>query len=69
MHAQGTLLMAMANGLPVVSTPYHFALELLQDSRGVLVPFYDNQTALTSALTQLLGNSRLRSHMVRPCRA
>lgn len=30
MHAQGTLLMAMANGLPVVSTPYHFALELLQ---------------------------------------
>ena len=32
MHAQGTLLMAMANGLPVVSTPYHFALELLQVS-------------------------------------
>ena len=30
MHAQGTLLMAMANGLPVVSMPYHFALELLQ---------------------------------------
>ena len=135
---QGTLLMAMANGLPVVSTPYHFALELLQvsslradtaplcgsllllysrersqtsvarcqvrgaspwrvpglrwgararvgplaiegtlrrrgvergilllqDSRGVLVPFYDNQTALTLALEALLDDGRLRADMV-----
>ena len=64
--AQGTLLMAMANGLPVVSTPYHFALEMLQDARGLLVPFHDNQTALTAALQLLLADGRLRAHMVRP---
>ena len=30
----------------------------------MLVPFYDNQTALTLALTHLLGDVRLRSSMV-----
>ena len=38
---------------------------LLQDSRGVLVPFYDNQTALTLALEALLDDGRLRADMVR----
>ena len=56
--------MAMAHGLPIVSTPTHHALELLHDSKGLVVP-YDNGTALAEALNVLLGSSNLRKAMVR----
>jgi glycosyltransferase involved in cell wall biosynthesis len=65
LHAQGTLLMAMAHGLPVVSTPYHFALELLQNGSGLLVPFADRGPRLARALCRLLEDAALRSAMVR----
>lgn len=68
---QGTLLMAMANGLPVVSTPYRFAVEVLQQQRGLLVPFSDNGPLLQEAICRLLGDEELRSAMVQtwpsPC--
>ena len=64
MFTQGTLLMAMAHGLPVVSTPTHHALELLYDSRGLLVHYNDNGTALAEGLNALLKSSSLRSTMV-----
>lgn len=57
--------MAMANGLPIISTPYHFALEVVQDSRGLMVPYADeNSTLLATALCHLLENAVLREEMV-----
>lgn len=57
--------MAMANQMPVVSTPYHFAVEVLQDSRGVIIPYADqNSSLLGAALSSLLGSAPLREGMV-----
>ena len=56
--------MAMAHGLPIVSTPTHHALELLLNSRGIIIPYEDNGTTLTEALNILLGCSRMRNAMV-----
>ncbi len=63
---QGTLLMAMSTGVPVVSTPYRFALEVLQQQRGLLVPFSDDGPLLQEAICRLLDDEDLRSAMVRP---
>ncbi len=56
--------MAMANAMPVVSTPYHFALELVQDSRALLIPFEDNGTVLAYALNSLIEDPMMRAGMV-----
>ena len=56
--------MAMANRMPVVTTPFHFALELVQDSRGIIVPYDDrNGTLFATALCALLGDAALREKM------
>ncbi len=62
---QGTLLMAMAHSLPIVSTPTHHALELLQNNRGLIIPYHNNDSALAEALNALLGSAKLRITMVR----
>ena len=62
--AQGTLLTAMAHGLPIVSVPTHHAVELLFNSRGLIVQSNNNGTALAEALNALLGSTNLRSTMV-----
>ena len=60
--------MAMAHGMPVVSTPTHHALELLYDSAGLLIPYSDpNGTALAEALNALLSSASLRTAMVNDC--
>lgn len=65
MLGQGTLLMAMAHGMAVVSTPTHHALELLYDSAGLLIPYaHPNGTALAEALNALLSSASLRTAMV-----
>ena len=56
--------MAMAHGLPIVSTPTHHALELLYNSRGLLIHYNDNESALADALNALLKSRSLRSMMV-----
>ena len=56
--------MAMAHGLPIVSTPTHHALELLYNSRGLLIHYNDNGHALADALNALLKSRSLRSMMV-----
>lgn len=58
----GTLLTAMAHGVPVISTPYQYAEELLSNGRGLIVPF-DDPAALVAAITMLLRNSSMRLAM------
>lgn len=56
----GTLTYALACGKAVVSTPYWYAEELLNDDCGVLVPF-KSPDAISSTFKELLGNEMVRN--------
>src|SRR6266702_1114479 len=58
----GTLAYSFGLGKPVVSTPYWHALELLDDGRGVIVPF-GNAAAVGKAIAQLLTDAPRRQAM------
>jgi len=51
----GTLAYAVALGKVVVSTPYHYAQEVLAEERGYLVPF-NNPKALAKTLNGILSH-------------
>ncbi len=51
----GALTFAVVAGCPVVSTPYHYAEDLLASGAGVLVPF-DDPAALSEAVLALLDD-------------
>lgn len=59
----GTLAYAMGTGKPVISTPYWYAQEMLDEGRGRLVPFKDSD-AMGEALVDLLSDDAER-HRVR----
>jgi glycosyltransferase involved in cell wall biosynthesis len=59
----GTLAYSFGLGKAVVSTPYWHARELLDDGRGLLVPFGDSQ-AIGVAIAALLTND-VRRHAMR----
>jgi glycosyltransferase involved in cell wall biosynthesis len=56
----GTLAYAISAGKPGVSTPYAYAVEILANRRGVIVP-PGSPERLTAALVELLQDSELRS--------
>jgi glycosyltransferase involved in cell wall biosynthesis len=55
----GTLAYAMGTGKAVVSTPYWYAAEMLDDGRGRIVPF-KNPDALAEQIIDLLDNDTAR---------
>jgi len=58
----GTLAYALSAGKAIISTPYLHAIELLEDERGVLVPFDDPQ-AIADQTIALLDNGTARHAM------
>ncbi len=58
----GTLAYALSAGKAIISTPYLHAIELLDDERGVLVPFDDPQ-AIAAKTIQLLDHGTARHAM------
>ncbi|HKI13143.1 MAG TPA: glycosyltransferase family 4 protein [Candidatus Acidoferrum sp.] len=58
----GTLAYALSAGKAIISTPYLHATELLDEGRGVLVPFDDPQT-LAEKTIELLDNGTARHAM------
>lgn len=64
----GTLSYALAMGKPIVSTPYWYAQELLQDGRGVIVPFGD-AAALARAVERLIEDRDAYARLRQAARA
>ena len=58
----GTLVNALSAGKAIISTPYLHAIELLDEERGVLVPF-DDPNAIAAAAIDLLDNGIARHAM------
>ena len=58
----GTLAYALGAGKAIISTPYWFAAEVLDQGRGKLVPF-ENPAALATATIAILANDEAREAM------
>ncbi len=58
----GTLAYALGAGKAIISTPYWYAIELLDDRRGALVPF-QNPGAIAQKTIELLDTPALRHAM------
>ena len=58
----GTLTYALACGKAIVSTPYWYAEELLQNEKGVLVPFNDPES-MGNAIADLLLDENKRNRL------
>lgn len=59
-YVSGTLSWAVGLGKAVISTPYLYAKELLNDGRGFLVPFNDAE-ALSSKIVDVVQDHQVRN--------
>ncbi len=59
----GTLAYAMGTGKAIVSTPYWYAVEMLAEGRGRIVPF-NNPDAMAEQIIDLIDNDTIR-HLIR----
>jgi glycosyltransferase involved in cell wall biosynthesis len=59
----GALCYAVAAGLPIVSTPYLYAFEMLGNGRGMIVDF-SNPAGIGECINLLLDSPTLRQLMV-----
>jgi glycosyltransferase involved in cell wall biosynthesis len=57
----GALTFALAAGVPVASTPYRYALDVLGDGAGMVVPF-DDHLAFANAIDRLATAGLTRTH-------
>lgn len=62
--SSGTLSYAMGCGKAIISTPYKYALEMLGETRGRIVPFRNHQ-AISDQIIDLLDNTVERYEMCR----
>ena len=60
--SSGTLAYALSCGKAIISTPYHYAEDLLQEERGLFVPFRDSY-ATAEKLLMLLEDENLRNRI------
>ena len=58
----GTLAYAMGTGKAIISTPYWYAVEMLAQGRGKIIPF-KNSDAMAEQINALLGNDGERHAM------
>lgn len=52
----------MSHGLPIISTPFRFAVELLSSDRGVIIP-YNNDSEALAAFLKVISNEKERHEM------
>ena len=62
--ASGTLSYAVGAGKACISTPYLYAKEVLNDDRGILVPF-NKPSSIAKAIIKFYSDAKFRSHIQR----
>ena len=60
--SSGTVTYALSAGKPIISTPFHYAEELLAEDRGILCKF-SNPQSITDGIKQLLDNPEKKAHI------